>query len=259
MALGVFSKFYYGFEISFTNNKFDFNEGSGELTAALDIGIYTPTQMAAELKLQLDAVGTKVYTVTFNRSTRGFTIAADSGTFSILIDTGTNFSNSPYDLLGFTGSIDLTGSITYTGDSAGGSEYAPQFWLQDYTAPTEWYDKGDASVNETATGQVEIISFGDVQYTEFNILFITNKITDGKVIKYNPNGVQSANAFMQFAIKRGPVEFIPDINSVSDFYNVTLDSTPEHSKGTGYKLKEETSKNLPEFYTTGKLKWRVTT
>lgn len=259
MALGTFSKFYYGFEITFTNNKFDFDEGSGELTAELDIGIYTAEQIADELKIQLDAVGTKTYTVTFNRSTRKFTIAANTGTYSILISSGSNATNSCYDDLGFTGVSDKTGSITYTSDDVAGSEYNPQFWLQDYTAPTEWYEKNDASVNQTAGGTVEIISFGDVQYTEFNILFITDLAMDGRVIKNNPNGVDEANTFMQFATKRGPIEFMPDSSSPSTFYTVTLESTPENSKGTAYKLKEETGKNLPGIYTTGKLKWRVST
>ena len=257
MALGTFSKFYYGFEITTSNNKFDIDEGSGELTATLEIGIYTPEQMADELKLQLDAAGTKTYTVSFSRTTRKFTIACDSGTFEVLIDTGTNASASPYDLLGFTGTSDLTGAGTYTSDSAAGYEYRPQFWLQDYTAPTNWYEKQDASVNETATGDVEIISFGDVQYTDFNILFITDKVMDGRVIKNNPSGVANANSFMQFAIKRGPVEFMPDEDTPSTYYTIVLESTPENSNGTAYKLKEEVGKSLPGIFTTGRLKWRV--
>jgi hypothetical protein len=259
MALGTFSKFYYGYEITSANNKFDFNEGASDLTATVDIGIYTPTDLAAELKLQLDAIGSKTYTVTFNRSARTFTIAADSGTYSILINSGTNSTIGIYDMLGFTGSVDLTGVITYTSDSASGSEYKPQFWLQDYTAPTNWLEKNEASVNVSATGLVEVISFGDTQYLEFNMMFITDLAMDGRVIKNNPNGVANANTFMQFAIKRGEIEFMPDENTVATFYKVILDSTPDNAKATGYKLKEETGRNLPGIYTTGKLKWRVTT
>lgn len=257
MALGNFSRFYYGFEITSSNNKFDFNEGAGAIVATMDIGIYTPTQMAAELKLQLDAIGTKTYTVTFSRSTRKFTIACDAGNYSILISSGANATVGVYSTIGFTTVTDRTAAGTYTSDDPAGSEYNPQFWLQDYTAPTNWIDKNEASVNVSATGHVEVISFGDTQFTEFNILFITDLAMDGRVIKNNPNGVVNANTFMQFAIKRGAIEFMPSDQDLNTFYTIRLDSTPENSKATGYKLKEETGRNLPGIYTTGKLKWRV--
>lgn len=258
MALGTFSKFYYGYQIDQTNNKIDIDEGSGELTATLTSGIYTPTDLAVEIKTQLDAVGVKTYTVTFSRTTRYFTIAADAGTYEILISTGTNALTAPYDLLGFTGAADLTGVITYTSDSPSGSEYKPQFWLQDYVAPENWLDKAESSVNETSTGRVEIISFGDISYTEFNILFITDLPMDNRVIKSNPNGVANARSFLEFLIKRGPVEFMPDVATVATFYTITLETTEESGKGTAFKLKEEVGKSLPNIYTSGKLKFRVT-
>lgn len=257
MALGTFSKFYYGYEIAIDAYKFDFNEGSGQLTAELSIGIYTPTDLAIELKTQLDAVGTKTYTVFFNRQTRKFDISCDTGTFDILIASGTNNGISVYDIFGFTGNSDLTSSGSYTSNSASGSVYYPQFWLQDYTAPTEWLEKVDASVNTSASGAVEIVSFGDIRFSEFNILFATNLPMDGKVIKNNSNGVANLNAFMAYIIKRGAIEFMPDESDYNTFYKMILESTESSSKGTGYKLKEETGKNLPGFYQTGKLKWRV--
>jgi hypothetical protein len=257
MALGTFSKFYYGYQIDQTNNKIDIAEGGPQLTATLTSGIYTPTDLATEIKTQLDVAGAKTYTVTFSRTTRKFTIAADSGTYSILISTGTNALTSPYDLLGFTGAADLTGVITYTSDSASGSQYSPQFWLQNYTAPTDWLEKSDASVNETSGGQVEILSFGDQYYTEFTILFITNLAMDNRVIKNNPNGVANARSFLEFLIKRGPCEFMPDEATPATFYKITLESTDESSKGVSFKLKEETGRNLPNIYTSGKLKFRV--
>lgn len=257
MALGVFSKFYYGYEIDLENNKIDIDEGSGELTATLTIGTYSPEGLATEIKTQLDAVGTKEYTVTFNRTNRKYTIACDAGTFDILIDTGTSAGLSPYDLLGFTGTVDLTGLGTYTSDSASGYEYKPQFWLQDYTAPTEWTELIDPSINISSSNIVEVVSFGNAQFTEFTIQFITDLPMDGKVIRNNPNGLSDANDFMQYITRKGKLDFMPDEGDVNTFYTVILDSTPESRNGTGYRLREETGRNLPNIYQTGRLKFRV--
>jgi hypothetical protein len=258
MALGYFSKFYFNYEITIQNYKFDFDEGSGELTAELTLGVYTPTDLAVELKTQLDAAGTKTYTVSFNRNTRVFTVSADVGTFDILISTGTNAGISVYTIFGFNGVVDLTGLGTYLSDPSG-SVYYPQYWLQDYVDPSDWLEKVDASVNQSANGNVEVVSFGEINFTEFNILFATNLVMDGRVIKNNPSGVQDLNQFLTFCIKRGPIEFMPDENNVNNFYKIRLETTAANSKAVGYKLKEETGKNLPGIYQSEKLKWRVST
>jgi|CXWL01.1.fsa_nt_gi hypothetical protein len=256
MAMETWSKFYYGYEVTSSNNKLNFNEGALELTATLTVGIYSPSDLAVEVKTALDAAGAKTYTVTFNRSTRKFTINCGAGTYTLLVATGSNLATTAFTLLGFTGA-DLAGLIAYTSNLSSGSEYKVQFKLQDYTAPTEWYEKIDPSVNESASGHVEIVSFGTVQFTEFNMMFITNKSMDGVVIRNNQTGVSVANSFMQFIIKRGKFDFMPDENDPATYYKLTLESTPSSSKGVGYKLQEETSKSLPGFYQTGKLKFRV--
>lgn len=256
MALGTFSKFYYGFEITLNNYKIDFDEGAGPLVAELTLGIYSPSDLETEIKTQLDAVGTKTYTVSFNRVTRKFSIACDTGTFSIPIFTGPNKDLAPYYLLGFTGA-DLSGSGSYTSNIEAGDQYKPQFWLQDYTQAEDWNEKVDSAVNQSASGFVEVISFGDVQFKEFNILFITNLAMDGVVIKNNPQGLEAARDFMNFCIKRGTIDFMPDESLPNVFYKLILETTELSSKGTGFRLKEETGKNLPGIYQTGKLKWRV--
>lgn len=257
MALGVFSKFYYGYEITIDSYKFDFSEGGPQLTAELTLGVYTPTDLAIELKTQLDAVGAKTYTVLFDRSNRKFTISADVGTFSILIFSGTNAGISVYDTFGFTGNSDLTGFGTYTSDSPSGRVFKPQYWLQDYISSRDWREKVDASINQASSGHVEVVSFGDVRFTEFNIMFTTNLVMDGRIIKNNQTGVEDLNDFLEFCIKRGPIEFMVDEDEEDEFEKITLETTEASNKGTGYKLKEETSKNLPGIYQSGRLKWRV--
>lgn len=258
MAMNTWSKFYYGYEIGINNNKINFNEGSGQLTATISIGIYSPSDLATEIKTQLDAIGVKTYTVVFSRSTRKYTISCNAGSFDLLIATGLNSSAGVYDLIGFTGASDLIGLGSYTSDNVSGDEYKPQFKLQDYTSPENWFEKVDSSVNESSSGYVEVISYGTVQFTEFNLMFITDKPMDGEVIRNNPSGLSDINRFMQFLIKRGNFDFMPDENVPSTYYKLTLESTADSSKGVGYKLQEEVNKSLPGFYQTGKLKFRVT-
>lgn len=256
MAISTFSKFYFGTEVTLTTRKIDFNEGSGELTATLDLGVFSLTGLAAEISEKLNATGTDAYAVTFDRDTRVFTISSD-GTFSLLIDTGTNSASGAYSVFGFTGSSDLSTAASHTGDSGAGSEYVTQFPPQDYVAEGFRKEKGDASVNVSASGEVEVISFGDVQFIEMNLMFITDLLMDCYVIRNNPSGVQDAIDFLTFAIKRGPIEFMPDKDTTATFVQCILDRTPEDGKATKFKLKEETARNLPNIYRTGKLEFRI--
>ena len=179
MAIGTFSKFYFGTEIDLTNQSIDINEGSGEVSGTLDLGVYSLTGLAAELQQVLNAIGTNAYVVTFDRDTRVFTITSD-GAFDLLISTGTNASSGSYSVFGFTGAADLTGLLVYSGDSGAGSEYVTQFPPQNYVAPDFRKEKGDASINQSAAGIVEVISFGDVRFIEMDLMFITDIQMDAR-------------------------------------------------------------------------------
>jgi hypothetical protein len=257
MALSTFSKIYFNYEVTSLNKYLNFQEAAGELTITLTTGFYTPTDLAAEIQLQMNATGLKTYTVTFNRSTRTFTIAADSGTYSLLVSTGTNIATGVFSLIGFTGS-DKTGSISYEGSTTG-SVYYPQFWLQDYQAPNTAQEKNLANVNEAADGTKELVYFETQKLTEFDIKFATNKVMDGKIIKNNPSGVENLITFLEYCINAAPVEFMPDEATPTTYYKVILDSATGSSKGVGFTLKEEVGNNLPGIYSTGKLKWRILT
>ena len=259
MALSTKSKFYYiPTEIDTQNKWFDFNEGSGEISFSIDVDYYSPTELGQALEDKLNAFGTKTYTVTFDRTNRTYDIAADSGTYDILIGTGTNKELAFYDVIGLTGSTDLTGAISYTSDSSVGSVYEPQFFLQGYVVPERWNSLTDAAVNGAADGTVEVISFGTTKFTEFKIEFITDIVPqDGTVISSNASGVQDTIDFLEFATKKGNLEFMPDKNTPGTYFTLYLESTSADGKGIGYKLQEETGKNLPGYYKTGNLKWRV--
>ncbi len=108
--------------ISSANNKLDFNIGAGELTATIPslsyaIGL-TQADAGSLCKAVYDAIvaaeAVGVYTVSYVRATKVFTITRSTGTFSLKFLTGTNNATSIDTTLGFT-HTDKTGAITYTG------------------------------------------------------------------------------------------------------------------------------------------------
>lgn len=257
MSISTFSLFYYGYEITRENNIINFDEGIGELTAQISIGRYSATTLQAAIKTAMDGAGTLTYTVVFDRDTRKYTISTASA-FDLLIDTGTQSGLAPWTLLGFTGTADLTGALTYTSDSVSGDAYEPQFILQDYVRANHFKEKVDATVHESANGDIETISFGTRRFIEMNMMFITDIQQDGKIIKNNATGVADAIRFLDSLITKGDVEFMPDINSKGNFLTLKVEKMQGSSDGTGYMLKEELGKNLPLYYQTGKMKFRVT-
>lgn len=84
-----------------TNNKIDFDEGGGELTATLSSGDYSLATLITEIQTQMDTVGANTYTVTRNTTTESINVAS-TGNVTLLPATGTNAANSALvKLLGF--------------------------------------------------------------------------------------------------------------------------------------------------------------
>jgi hypothetical protein len=255
VALDSFSIFYYGHEVTAENNRISFDEGGGELIATLTLGFYSLTDYAIEVQAALNDAGALTYTCAASRTSRLITISAD-GNFDLLFDTGSTSTVSANEMLGFDAD-DFTGDDTYTGTLPSGSQYRPQFILQDYLSADDNNRLVDAVVNKAANGRVQVIRFGSERFIEMNIKFITDLDMDGKVILNNPDGVDAARDFMNYVIKKSPIEFMEDISTRSTFYKVLLESTPEEKNGTAYKLKEMVSKNLPGLFETGKIQFRV--
>jgi hypothetical protein len=101
-----------------TNDKMDFTEdGGAEVTADLDAGSYTSSELAAHIKTKMEAVnGASTYTVAYSTSTKKFTITKSSGVFVLKWATGTNTATSARSLLGFT-AADTSSAIAQTSDS----------------------------------------------------------------------------------------------------------------------------------------------
>lgn len=254
-GIPLYSKFYYGYIVDNDNYILNFKEGSGsELAANLNPGSYTFTDFAAEIQRALDDAGELGYTVTANRTARTITVAA-TGTFSLLVSSGTSISTGPFGLMGFTGS-DRTSATTYTGNGQSGSEYRPQFWLQNYVSPEDWQQASSASVNVTATGRAEVVKFGTDKFSQFQVRYVTD-FPQNSAIRTDVNALSSLRLFMQFITRRDPFEFMADETQASTFQVFTLESSPDSSTGTGYKISELYDQDLAGYFETPVLKFRL--
>ena len=222
MALDSFSVFYYDLVINTRNNILNIDEGSGEQAVEIDVGSFTPETLRVAVENALNANLTNTYTVTFDRDARAYTISADAA-FDLLIQSGTQVGVSAYPVLGFTGS-DLTGLLTYTSNNLVAKEYQNQFKLQDYVAPDMDKRRIDASINESANGDIEVISFGFRRFIRFSLKFITDKQMDGQVIKNNSNGFNDLVDFLTYLTSKGPFEFMPNIDNRSEYFTVLAES-----------------------------------
>jgi len=254
------SAWYYGITITGENNILSYSEDGGpELLAFIQTGSYTLTNLAAEVARAMNAVADdNEYSVSIDRATRVYTIEATNMTpvnFDLKVTSGTSGA-SIFGTIGFVGA-DRTEATQYEGTGQVGSSYVAQFRLQDFVNFQDNQKAQESSVLTSATGEVEVIKFGNVQIMECNLLFITDIQQDiGSYIRSNPTGVDDARDFLLYATTKGPMEFIPDVIDPDTFTKCILESTPENQNGTAFKLKEEYSRGLPGYYQSGKLSFR---
>lgn len=255
--LNTRSSFIYGYTIGSASFSIDIDEGAGELQASLGIGSYTFQELANELSRALNLVGGQEYTVTINRTTRTFTVSAP-GNFTLLVTTGTRTGSSAYGVLGFTSN--KTGSDTYESDVSTGTEFRPQFFLQDYVDFDDNQSAQAASVSVTAGNLVQVVSFGTEKIAELNIKYQTNQIGKSNFIEVDAQGLENLRAFMVFATQKNRMEFFKDRDNKASPIKVVLESTPTNRDGVGFKLREASSIGVGSgWYETGLLKLRQVT
>jgi hypothetical protein len=167
-SISTLSTFYYGHDVTSDNYSIPFDEGGSELFATLNIGNYSLTEYAEEIERALNVAGALTYTVTVNRTSRKITIAA-TGVFTLRCNTGSTNAVGAWSMMGFATIADKTGLNTYLADNASGSEYRCQGLLDDYTMPEDNELKESAVVNESASGVIQIVHFGDGKRMECNI------------------------------------------------------------------------------------------
>lgn len=251
MALNTRAKFYFGYEITSDNQLLNIQYLGDDYQITIQVGYYTLENICREIEAELNDLGIIGFSVTANRTTRQITISG-AANFNIL------FSQSPSlaGLLGFAAS-NLVGANSYTGPSAAGYEFIPQFFLLDYTPPEHWKSSIDKTVNVSGSGKVEVVRFGVSNFLEFTIDYQTNTtLPPSSWIETDKSGVENVLLFLENITKKGELEFMPDRDDPETYINVLLDSTEEDSQGTSFRLKEMGDRNLVGFYSTGRLKFR---
>jgi len=251
--------FYYIDPITNDNFQLNFIEPDAaniELTASLNVASYTMDQLDNEVARALNSAGINEYTVTFNRTTRLYTIAAD-GNFNLLITSGSNNGTSVFPLIGYTGA-DVTGLASYDAGTIAGAAYEPQFPLQNFIGFDISKEGIQTKVNESSSGEVEVVTFGTKRIMKFNIKYITNNTGTREAYASctQADHVQEAIDFMEFITGKNKLEFMKDKSSRSTFDNILLESTASSRDGSGYELKELYSQNLTGYYETGRLRFR---
>lgn len=254
--INTFSKFHYGIAITSSKKYIDFNEGTGQLTATLRVGNYTLATIATEIAYQMSKSGTQGYTATVNRSTNKITISSGT-TWKILGATGTNTANGCYSVIGFT-STDTSYATSQVGSNSIGSQYYPQYKLQDYVSGEDSQSLRNENIMNSASGRVEVVSYGTDKMFMFNIKFSTNIYQPASgPINNNLTGVDNLRTLMVYLMNKYEVEFYPDKNDVTTYYRVVLESSPAEGRGTGFKLEEQYARGLSGYFESGVLKFRV--
>lgn len=256
--IDTYSKFYYGFTVTGSNKYLDFDEGAGELTAEIVPSTYTLEDLAQAVEDALNEAGSLQYTVTTNRASRLLTITS-TGPVDYLAATGTNvvLGASVFPTLGYP-ATDVLASTSFTSSTAIGSVYSPQYKLQDYIDQQDSRKNRDATLSKSASGKVEIQSFGTDRFFEFSIKFATNIFQpSGGPIVNNQNGVTNLRAFMQWLMDKNYIEFMPDASAPNIYYRLVLESAAGSSDGMGYKLQEQYARGLTGYWETGVLTFRI--
>ncbi len=258
MSLRTHSLIYYGLTITEDNYQLDFTDGMDDYVAEIGLGAYSLEQLADEVASALNALGSPIaFTTSVDRATRKITIAGD-GAFILLITSGAHFGTSIFNTLGFSGA-DTTLTTSHQGGQGAGSAYATQFICQSHVSSDDEQAAAYGTINKSASGKIEVVSFGTEEFTEFELKYITDvSMPSGGPIRTNASGVDNLRSLMQYLITKGPIEFMEDEDDSGAFETLILESTPDDSKGLKYKLKEMYGIGLPGFFETGVLKFRVT-
>lgn len=257
MGIKSYSGFTYGHTITDDNKFINLNEGFGEISLEIEIGAYTLDAFkdAVAIALNSSVDTTLEYSVVVDRATRKLTISSTAN-FDLLISTGEQSETSAFNLMGFTGS-DIVGASSYEGNIASGSFFEPQLYLQKFVDFKDNVKTTQANVNTSASGQVEVVSYGQVRFMECLITLQTN-IEQGKgsELKNDPNGYDNLRAFMSYCITKAPIEFIPDIEQPLEYTDCLLESSEASKDGVDFKLKELYSRGLVNYFDSGRLIFR---
>lgn len=251
------SKFLYGYDVGSDSKWIDFDDGTTTYAVSIQTGSKSPDDLILDIEEAMNEVGSTVtFDVSFNRSTRYFTITGTGGTFDLLANSGDNAAEGIYSILGISTAADFTGVSSVTSTTATGTVYQTQFKLQDYV-PAEYNEtQRFAEVNKSANGRTTVVTFGTDQTFEMSFKWLTDlpQPASGPI---RTGTISSFRNLMRHMVLKKPVEFYPDESDVTDYYKVILDSSGDSANGTGFKLNPKHGMNLGWYYDTGVMKMRV--
>jgi hypothetical protein len=149
--------------------------------------------------------------------------------------------------------VDLSGNNQYLGSSAVGLVYYPQFLLGNYVDADLTSSPVEAVVNRSTSGnKYEVVRFGVNKVYRFEILYTTNLILESSdYIRNNQTGVEDLMNFMEFCVKKYPLEFMKDEENSGYYAEVLLESTPQSQDGVAYEISPDYARGMPEFYNLG--------
>lgn len=256
MSLKTYSKFYYGHTVSDQNNTIDFEEGGDPKTATIAIGSYTLTKYLEAVANAINAALAADVVVSIDRATRIVTL-----TFSAPVDllglTGPTVASNALGMLGIA-EADFLADTAIVGTLPSGYEWAPQLMMQNHIPPEHSFRAASATVNKSASGRVQVQSFGSESFLKGKFTFITNiQQPADSPIRSNSSAVEEMIEFFTYAITKAPLEFIKDENDPDDFIRILLESTSTAQDGTGFEPKELYTQGLAFYYDTGSLVFRV--
>lgn len=149
------------------NDRIDFVEGGVARVASLAVANYASgTAMASQAQTAINAAAvSNTYTVTYNTSTKKFTVARATGSATISLPwiTGTNKDRGAGRCLGFT--ADDTGATSYTSDEA---TYHSREWVQLYlpmNGQAEVVFVSDHNVTNDTAGTIQLQATSTLPFT----------------------------------------------------------------------------------------------
>lgn len=199
------------------NNKYiDFEEDGVGFTATLSEGRYTVAELEAEVKSQLEAPGTGTYTVSYDNTTRKFTISADAGVtdLGLIWKTGVHGADHAGDnaaaLLGYNEEDDA-GGTRHTADNTVGTVTDISVSASDTIE-----DIADA-INDADAGVRAAVIYDGLQY----YLTLSGQETgDANVIRLTVTDADGdntdANGLSRLAFQQGGTENLTQTQAAKD-------------------------------------------
>lgn len=211
-----------------TNNLIPFGDSvTGEFSATVPDGVYSPTEWATAAKTAMETAGGQIYTITFNTITRKFTIASDGATFFLDWSTGSSLESSASVEIGYD-VIDLTGAVSYEAQNSLHAIYRifrPMAVFRDID-PNIFFFEGVnthfAFRNHTNVGQIEQGKIFGIDFGTMIKQFPLTHLTEGTPDKFaeldlRENGVSKVR-FNRFPSQetRVEIEYIPVPQDLKD-------------------------------------------